>query len=229
MLSPSKYPLEYNPLSYAFLTHFYTLSEGHIFDALQLHHYGFLDDLHTFKTGSFDDPLELGEKKKSHTENREVVPVEWCFFRPGTAGCSAHPFLLLFRHAQIFGGNLPKIVFFNVQLTCNHLNSQPLSPDTTCLTHSTLTSVLLVEDLLLQESSFTLLVTSFAPLLPLKNTCVQHVVISIHLRKHFKCLWRSFLQPTKNFGFIHSSKLNNDSKKRKCKQKYGKNAMVADC
>ena len=33
---------------------------------------------------------------------RVVVPVQRCSSRSGTAGCSAHPFLLLFRHAQIF-------------------------------------------------------------------------------------------------------------------------------
>ena len=32
----------------------------------------------------------------------------------------------------------------------------------------------------------------FEPHVPLKNTCSWHFVISIHLLKHFKCLWQSF-------------------------------------
>ena len=83
-------------------------------------HYSSLDELHAFKTGPLDDPLELMEKKKSHTDqdevNRDVVLI-----RSRTAECSV---LLLFRHAQIFSGNLPNTLLFLIRLTCDHSKSQ---------------------------------------------------------------------------------------------------------
>ena len=67
-------------------------------------------------------------KEESYSEQdraiREVVPVRWFSSQPGAAGCSAQPILLLFRHAQIYGDNLPNTILFYVRLICDHLNSQ---------------------------------------------------------------------------------------------------------
>ena len=80
-------PLESNALFHPSLPHFYALLKIFFWDAPRLHRYSPIDGLQAFKTGSLDDPHELGEKKKSHAEqdqvNREAVPV-----RPGTDGCS---------------------------------------------------------------------------------------------------------------------------------------------
>ena len=71
---------------------------------------------------------ELIEQKKIPRKqdqlNRKIVPVRPSPCRPGTAGCAPYEASLLFRHAQIFGDNLPNVAFFRVQLTCNHSNSQ---------------------------------------------------------------------------------------------------------
>ena len=70
---------------------------------------------------------------------------------------------------------------------------------TTCLTCLTLVSVLIVEVLLLLGVIFHLFLSLFEHLVPLKNTCEQHGFISIHLLKHFKCLWQCFSKPDQNF------------------------------
>ena len=63
-----------------------------------------LDDLQIFKMGPLDDPLKL-EQKKNVTQqdqmNRVVFPVRWCSYQPGTARCSAHLVLLLFRYTWV--------------------------------------------------------------------------------------------------------------------------------
>ena len=46
---------------------------------------------------------------------------------------------------------------------------------------------------------FHLLAPLFEPVVLLKNMCVQHAVIIIHLLKHFKCLWGSFPQWNQKF------------------------------
>ena len=72
--------------------------------------------------------------------------------------------------------------------------------------HLMLTLVLLVEGLPLQESSFfTSLHLFFEPLISLKNMCAQHSVISIHLLKHFMCLWQFSLTGPKIFKFVQCS------------------------
>lgn len=73
--------LNSNALFHPSLSRFYALLEGFFWNVLQLCHYSTLDGHHIFKGGLLDDPLELGEKKKSHVEqgqvNREVVPAWW--------------------------------------------------------------------------------------------------------------------------------------------------------
>ena len=134
----------------------------------------------------------LLKRRKTHTVNREAFPVKRCSSRPVTAGHSAHPVPLPFRHVQIFGDNLLKIVLFRVQLTCNHSNSQlmitthhlpyPLDPDFSpaCWRFPA------------PEVIFHLFTALFESLAPHKNTCTQYGAISIHLLKHFKqfkCVW----------------------------------------
>lgn len=66
--SPSKkLPLESNALLHSSPPWFSALLEGLFSNVLQLHRYAPLDILHALKTGSLDDPLELGEKKKKMT------------------------------------------------------------------------------------------------------------------------------------------------------------------
>ena len=67
-------------------------------------------------------PLSFGKRKSQNA--KLVVLVRWYFSRPGTARCSTHPVLLLSRHTQIFGVNLPNTVLFHIQLICNHSNNQ---------------------------------------------------------------------------------------------------------
>ena len=99
-----------------------------------------------------------------------------------------HHFCADFPHAQIFSDNLPNTVLFHVQLTCDHSNSQ-----TTSATHNLLFAL----DVHLSPACwkpptsgviFHLLAPLFEPLVPLKNMCLWHCVISIRLLKHFKCL-----------------------------------------
>ena len=105
-----------------------------------------------------------------------------------------HHFCANFPHAQIFSVNLPNAVLFHVQLTCDHSNTQP-----TIATHNLLYPL----DSHLSPACwrplthgiiFHLLALLFEPLVLLKNMCLQHCVISIHLLKHLKCLWQNFPQ-----------------------------------
>ena len=130
------------------------------------------DGLNTFKTGPLDDRSKLSEKKKSQ--------IKWIgkFFQ--SAGCSAQPVPLLFRHAQIFGDNFPNAVLFHIQTSCNHSNSQPTITTHYLSTHSTLISVLLVESILHLKSYFSFFHPSF-------NVChhskirVTDMVLSPHI------------------------------------------------
>ena len=110
-----------------------------------------------------------------------------CIRRPF---CSSLAALAPFPHAQIFGDNFPNTAIFHVQLTCNHSNSLP-----TISMHNLLYRL----DVHLSAARwrpptpgviFHLLAPFFEPLVPLKGTSSWHCVISIHLLKHFKCLWQ---------------------------------------
>ena len=68
-----KIPHKSITLSQLSLSCFYALLEGFFWNAPQLCH---LDDLYTFKMGSLDDSLNLGEKEIQNQENREVFP-QW--------------------------------------------------------------------------------------------------------------------------------------------------------
>ena len=57
--------------------------------------------------------------------NKEDLLILWWSTRPRTTRCLVQPVTLLYRHAQIFGDNLPNTDLFHIQLTCNHLNRQP--------------------------------------------------------------------------------------------------------
>ena len=99
------------------------------------------------------------------------------------------------HHFQIFGDNLPNTVLFHIQLTRKHLNSQPTIAEhhlpnpldvdlcPVCWRSSTLGVI------------FHLITRFLKPLLPLKNPCARHGVISIHMLKHFKCMRWDILQP----------------------------------
>ena len=60
-----------------FLPNFFAILEGFFWDALKLRSNGPLDSFHTFKTSSFDDPLQF-EEKQCYTNqdeiNREFAP-----------------------------------------------------------------------------------------------------------------------------------------------------------
>ena len=128
------------------LPRFYAMLKRFFCNTPQLLRYGPLDGLHAFKIGALDDPFVLAE---SHMEqdpvNWVVVPVRLCSFQPGTA----HPVPLLFRHAQIFGDNLPN----TVHLTCDHSNNQLGIANTP--TAYPLDVDLLVKSCSLLQSSFT--------------------------------------------------------------------------
>ena len=134
-----------------------------------------------------------------------------------------HSVLLFFRHAQFFGDNLPNTDLFLIQLICNHSNSQQKSPPPTCLACLMLTSVLLVEDLLLLELSFTYLQHSLN-LLCHSKTHGCHMVLSSYT--HWSISSASdwvFLDQTKNFCFICSSVfIAEQPKKERCRQKHVK-------
>ena len=78
---------------------------------------------------------------------------------------SWYHFFTDFLLAQTLGDNLPIIVLFHVKLTCDHLK-------TNCLTHWTLTSVLLVEGLLLFELPSTFSCPSLYLLCFSKHVCM---------------------------------------------------------
>ena len=69
---------------------------------------------------------------------------------------------------------------------------------TICLTHILCWPVLL-KRLTTPEIIFSLLTSLFELFAPLRNVCITYGVISIHLLKHFKCLWSSFPRPDKKF------------------------------
>ena len=93
----------------------------------------------------------------SHTKqdkvNKKVVPSRQSFSWPGTAGCSTQSVPLLFRHVQIFGNNLPNTVLIKRLAIIGTVIRR--SSHIIWFTRSTLTSILLVECLLLRYSSFT--------------------------------------------------------------------------
>ena len=99
---------------------------------------------------------------------------------------SWHHFYAAFPHAQIISDNLPNTVLFlfSWYTIIQTVNWQ--LPHNTC---SMLTSVLLVEGLQLLKSSFTSLYSSLNCFCFSKYTCTWYGVITIHLLKHFKCLW----------------------------------------
>ena len=131
------------------------------------------------------------KKGKSHSEqdqlNREIVLARRYSSRQGSA--EFH-----FTHAQIFGDNLPNNFLFRVQVACDHSNSQ--------LTIA-LTARRWPQSCLLRASSYLSRFlpphTFFESLVPLRNMCAWNWVISIHLLKHFKCLWWSFSQVDQKF------------------------------
>ena len=68
-----------------------------------------------------------------------------------------------------------------------------------------------------------LLATLIKPLVPLKNTCAWHGVISRHLLKHFKYLWRILFFSTRlktSKLFVPQWSQLNERIKKKCRQKY---------
>ena len=139
----------------------------------------------------------LGKRKKSRAISNElgVCSVVVVFLLAWNCQISAHPVPLLFKHPQNLMIIFEKITLFEVQLSCNLLNSQLMIP--TChLTYLMLASVLLVEGLPTRGVIFFLLMTLFD-------------VIPIYLLKHFKCLRPSFQQLDQKFqvysSTIHSS------------------------
>ena len=131
----------------------------------------------------------MGKRKKSRW-SRSVL-LQRCSIGPETAGWSVY-WDFFFKHAEIFMDNLLNTVLFHVQLTCDYLKVNlpyPLDLDLSpfCLRPYVIGVI------------FHLLTPLFESLVSLKNTCVWHGVISIHLMKHFKCLWRSFFQLDQKF------------------------------
>ena len=86
--------------------------------------------------------------------NWDIFHVRRCSSQPGSAGYSVHPFPLLFRHAKIFNNNLLMSFFMSSWLSITRAVNRRL-PHITCLIHLMMISVLLVEGLPLQKSSFT--------------------------------------------------------------------------
>ena len=123
--------------------------------------------------------------------NRSSCRTPWCHF------CKD------FLHLHIFGNKHPNTVFLNVQLTFNHLNNQPI-----IATHHLPYSLVDLSPTCWRPPApwiiFHLFVPLIEPLVPLKNTCAQYGVISIHLLKDFKCLWGSFLQLDLKYQVYHS-------------------------
>ena len=123
-------------------------------------------------------------KEKIHTEGQSNRVFPECRYSswPGTAGWSAYQVPLIFWHAQIFGDNLSNTFPFSYSaITTYHL---PYLFDFDLSPASWKPPVF--------EVIFHLLTTLPEPLVPIKNTCVRHGVIPIHLLKHFSCLWRNF-------------------------------------
>ena len=206
IVSPSKYPpLESNSLFFLF----HALLEEFFRDAPQLRYYGSFDELHAFKTEPSDDPLWLREKEKvKQGESRwmeRLLKSQHIYLVP-----------LLFRHSKTFGDDLPKIVLFHIQQTCNHWTVNWRSPLTTCSNRLMLPSVLLVEDLP-------------PPCGPLWRSCARNGVTSSHYWS-VSCAWDGvFWNRTKNFRFIRSSVLIAELPEKKgINKSMWKNTMISE-
>ena len=144
-------PTESNELFNPSLSHFYALLEGFCRDALRLRRYhhlrtfemGPLDNLVVFKENMIKNPMEQAQGTK------EVFLVRWCSSQQERVGCSAHTATLLFRHSRIFGDNFPFSVHFVSSWLAIIRTVNRRLPHTNCLTCSTLTSIQLVQSLLL--------------------------------------------------------------------------------
>ena len=81
---------------------------------------------------------------------------------------------LLFRHSQIFGDNFPVAVIFPVQLTCDHLDCQPMIP----ISHQPYPLNVDLSSACwrppVRGVFFHHLAPFFKPLLPLKNVYARH-------------------------------------------------------
>ena len=174
-----------------------------------------LDVLHVFKMSR--SPW-VWEKEKSHKEqdqaNREAVPVRQCSSRLKTARYSAYPIPLLFKHALISVTNFQTLSF-----PClSDLRSFKSSTDDCHLPYP------LDVDLSpaywkppARGVIFHLFEILFELLVPLKNMCVWHGVITEVLQ-----VLVSFSHRTKNFRFIRSSVLVAERSKKSFRQKYVK-------
>ena len=173
---------------------------------LQLHRHGILDGHHAFKTGPFDDTLEHEWKKKVTRckMNRETAPVWQCSYRY----TQSHYFsdtpkssVIIFKTLLFFTWWL--VIIRTVKWQSSH---------TTCLIRSTLASVLLVVDLSLLQSLFTLL-RLYLNLLWHSKTRVCDASKSIS-----SAYDGVFPKRTKNFRLIHSSVLLAERPKKSCKK-----------
>ena len=110
--------------------------------------------------------------------------------------------------------------------SCDHLNSQLAVISHTCLTRTTLSSILLVKGLPLPESSFPSLRSSFNLLCYLKRRVCNILAEAFQmLVMKFSTVVpkiSSLFVPGCSLFFLQLSLLN-DLKKRRCKQKHEKN------
>ena len=116
----------------------------------------FLMSEHAFKTGPLDNPYKLEEKKKSHgVRSGEYWGCSSTTMFPSVRNrwCLLHPVLLLLPKSSVVTFQAQSFYMSSWLATIWRVKRQ--SPYTTYLTCSTLTSVLLVEDLSLLKSSFT--------------------------------------------------------------------------
>ena len=65
------FPFKVIPLVYSSLFYFYKPLERFLWDTPQLHRYGLLDSLHSFKMNPFDDPFDRGERKSHRARSCE--------------------------------------------------------------------------------------------------------------------------------------------------------------
>ena len=143
-----------------------------------------------------------GGERKSYTDldqvNREVVLVQWCSFQPGTAWCAAYSALLLFSLALIFDDNLPNCPFFMSHWLAIIVNSQPIIATRHL---PTLLDVDLSPACWKPPHSQSHLSLPHDPLVPLKNTRVRNMVLSLCTCWSISSACDSFPQPDQKFQF----------------------------
>ena len=166
---------ESNALSHPSLSHFYALLERFLWDAPRP--FVPLVGLNVFKMVPLDDPHELGRGRKTKWSK-----IRWTGKMFKYSDVPLGQELLDAQNTQSrYYSYIPKSLKY---CPFSWLAIQLKTVHTICLNRSMMPLVL--------HLIFHLHAHIFEPFVPLKNMCGRYAVISMHLLKYLRWLWRSF-------------------------------------